>query len=146
MDTCAVLNTGYLLFHLWLKSERPDLVADFVAFDDTNPFEPIKLGGAIQDPAGFEAAEHGQLTAVIYHFTPYVDITGAPITISFALGSDVTVNTIFGLPMLCDLDAIISLCFNSMHSYTLNLVFPSTRAATNFGLPPDCPFDHAATS
>jgi hypothetical protein len=25
MDTCGALNTGYLLFHLWLMSERPDL-------------------------------------------------------------------------------------------------------------------------
>jgi hypothetical protein len=135
MDTCGALNTGYLLFHLWLKSERPDFVADFVSFDDSNPFEPIKLGGAIRDPSDFDATDHGNLTAVIRYYTPYVDLTGSPITISFALGSDVTVNTIFGLPMLCDLDAIISLRANSLHSRALNLDFPITRAAANFGLP-----------
>ena len=41
MDTCGALNTGYLLFHLWLMSERPDLVAEFISFDDSDPFEPI---------------------------------------------------------------------------------------------------------
>ena len=46
MDTCSALNTGYLLFHLWLKSERPDLVAEFVSFDNANPF-----GGAISTRA-----------------------------------------------------------------------------------------------
>ena len=146
MDTCGALNTGYLLFHLWLKSERPDLVADFASFDDSNPFEPIKLGGAIRDPTDFDATDHGNLTAVIRYYTPYIDVSGAPITISFALGPDVTVNTIFGLPMLCDLDAIISLRSNSMHSRTLNLDFPITRAAASFGLPPDCSFDPAAAS
>jgi hypothetical protein len=146
MDTCGALNTGYLLFHLWLKSERPDLVADFVSFDDSNPFEPIKLGGAIRDPSDFDATDHGNLTAVIRYYTPYIDISGSPITISFALGSDVTVNTIFGLPMLCDLDAVISLRSNSMHSRALNIDFPITRAAANFGLPPDCSFDPAAAS
>jgi hypothetical protein len=117
MDACGALNNGYLLFHLWLKSERPDLVTNFVSFDDSNPFEPIKLGGAIRDPSDFDATDHGNLTAVIRYYTPYVDIFGSPtITISFALGSDVTVNTstIFGLTMLCDLDAVISLQSNSM--------------------------------
>ena len=146
MDTCGALNTGYLLFHLWLRSERPDLVAEFVSFDDSNPFEPIKLGGAIRDPSDFDATDHGNLTAVIRYYTPYVDTSGSPITLSFALGSDVTVNTIFGLPMLCDLDSIISLRSNSMHSRTLHRDFPITRAAAAFGLPPNCSFDPADAS
>jgi hypothetical protein len=123
MDTCGALNTGYLLFHLWLKSERPNLVAEFISFHNTNPFEPIKLGGAISNPADFDASDHSSLTAVSCYYTPYTNISGSPITISFALGSDVTVNTIFGLPMLCNLDAIISLRSNSMHSRAMNLDF-----------------------
>jgi hypothetical protein len=75
-----------------------------------------------------------------------MDTEGNPITISFALGPDVTVNTIFGLPMLCDLDSVISLRSNSMHSKALRLDFPITRAAANFGLPPDCHFDPEAAS
>jgi hypothetical protein len=146
MDTCGALNTGYLEFHLWLKSERPDLVAEFISFDDANPFEPIKLGGAIRDPTDFDASTHGNLTAVIRYYTPYTDLSGNPITISFALGSDVTVNTIFGLPMLCDLDVIISLRSNSMHSRALNLDFPITRAEAVFGLPAGCLFDSAASN
>ena len=153
MDTCGALNTGYLTFHLWLMSERPDIVAEFHTFDDSNPFKPVKLGGAIRDPSDFDAADHGNLTAVIRYFTPYTDTTGAPITLSFALGPDVTVNTIFGLPMLCDLDSVISLTANSLQSRALNVDFPITRAAATFGLPPDCTFDptsasrvHASTS
>jgi hypothetical protein len=141
MDTCGALNTGYLLFHLWLMSERPDLVAEFISFDDDNPFEPIKLGGAICDPVDFDSSTHGNLTAVIRYYTPYIDHSGSPITLSFALGADVTVNTIFGLPMLCDLDSIISLRTNSLHSRALSLDFPITRASATFGLPPGCQFD-----
>jgi hypothetical protein len=146
MDTCGALNTGYLPFHLWLKSEQPDIVAEFISFDDTNPFEPIKLGGAIRDPADFVSSNHGNLTAVIRCHTPHVDTTNSPITLSFALGPDVTVNTIFGLPMLCDLDAIISLRSNSMHSRSLNHDFPITRAAAHVGLPPGCLFDPDSAS
>lgn len=146
MDTCGALYTGFLDFHLWLMSERPDLVAEFNSFDDQNPFEPIKLGGAIRDPSEFTATDHGNLTAVIRYFTPYTDTHGSPITLSFALGPDVTVNTIFGLPMLCDLDAVISLRSNLLHSQSLNHDFPITRAAAHCGLPPDCPFDSTAAS
>jgi hypothetical protein len=146
LDTCGALNTGYLLFHLWLMSERPDLVAEFVSFDDSNPFEPIKLGGAICDPADFDSSNHGNLTPVVRYYTPYLDTGGSPITISFALGSDVTVNTIFGLPMLCDLDSVNSLRTNSMHSHVLGIDFPITRAAATFGLPQGCLFDPDSAS
>jgi hypothetical protein len=146
MDTCGALNTGYLPFHLWLMSQRPDIVAEYNSFDDSNPFEPIKLGGAIRDPDNFDATNHGNLIAVIRYFTPYVDTTGNPIQLSFALGNDVTVNTIFGLPMLCDLDSVISLRSNSLHSRSLNLDFPITRAAATFGLPTGCTFDPAASA
>jgi hypothetical protein len=146
MDTCGALNTGYLLFHLWLMSERPDLVAEFILFDDSNPFEPIKFGGAIRDPSDFDAADHGNLTAVIRYYTLYTNVSGSPITLSFGLGSDVTVNAIFGLPMLCALDSIISLNSNSLHSRSLNTEFLITRAAATFGLPPDCSFDPTTSS
>jgi hypothetical protein len=146
MDTCGALNTGYLTFHLWLMSERPDLVVEFLSFDDSNPFEPIKLGGAISDPANFDATDHGNLTAVIRYRTPYIDLSGSPIVLSFALGPDVTVNTIFGLPMLSTLDSVISLNSNSLHSRALNTDFPITRAAAAWGLPPNCTFNPASAS
>jgi hypothetical protein len=146
MDTCGALNTGYLLFHLWLMSERPNLVAEFISFDDANPFKPIKLGGAICDPADFESSTHGNLTPVIRHCTPCIDNSGSPITLSFTLGADVTVNTIFGLPMLCDLDSIISLRTYSLHSRALSIDFPITRASATFGLPPGCQFDAATAA
>ena len=121
-------------------------MAEFISFDDANPFEPVKLGGAISDPANFDASTHGTLTAVIRYYTPYVDTSGTPITIYFALGTDVTVNTIFGLPMLCDLDVIIALRSNSLHARALGLDFPITRSAAHFGLPAGCLFDPAATA
>jgi hypothetical protein len=51
------------------------------------------------------------------------------------------VNTIFGLPMLCDLDCVISLGANSLHSSVLNLTLPISRAAARHGLPAACTFD-----
>jgi hypothetical protein len=98
------------------------------------------------NPADFDSSNHGNLTAVIRYYTPYLDTGGSPITISFALGSDVTVNTIFGIPMLCNLDSVISLCTDSMHSHVLGIDFPITRAAATFGLPHGCLFDPDSAS
>ena len=141
MDTCGALNTGYLLFHQWVMSENPSLVAEYMEFNAKNPFEPVKLGGAIRDPDGFNSDNHGNLTAVIRYWTPYFGTDGVRITISFALGMDVTVNTIFGLPMLTDLGSMISLPANVLHSTYLNKDFPIFRGATSFGLPAGCTFN-----
>jgi hypothetical protein len=126
MDTCGALNTGYLKFHLWLMSEWPDLVAKFISFDNANPFKPI--GGTIRDPSNFTAANHGTLSAVFRYYILYTDISSSPITVSFGLGSDVTVSTIFGLPMRCDFDSVISFNSNSLHR---NLHFTSTLSASS---------------
>ena len=129
-------------------SERPDLVvAEFISLDDGNPFEPIKLGGAIRNPSDFDAADHGTLTALVRYYTLYTNVSGSPITLSFGLGSGVTANTIFGLPMLCDLDSVISLNSNSLHSRSLNIEFRIIRAAATFSLPStNCSFDPATSS
>jgi hypothetical protein len=102
-DSGAALSSGYLPYHLWVMRECPDLVASFELFDDTNPFEPIKLGGAIHSPEDYNELTHGQLTAVICYRTPYSDHEGNPITISFGLGNDMTNNTILGMPLIKDL-------------------------------------------
>ena len=105
-DSGAALSSGYLPYHLWIMRENPDIVASFERFDDSNPFEPIKLGGAIRHPDDYNESMHGQLTAIIRYKTPYVDTAGNPIRISFGLGNDMTVNTILGMPIIKDLGMI----------------------------------------
>jgi hypothetical protein len=102
-DSGAALSSGYLPYHLWIMRENPAIVASFERFDDSNPFEPIKLGGAIRHPDDYNESLHGQLTAIIRYKTPYVDHDGNPIHISFGLGNDMTVNTILGMPIIKDL-------------------------------------------
>ena len=81
-------------------SERLDLVAKFLSFGDSNPLEPMELDGAICEPSDFDSTDHGSVTAVVRYFTPFTDTSGSLITLFFGLGPDVTVNTIFKLPIL----------------------------------------------
>jgi hypothetical protein len=90
----GALSSGYLPYHLWVMREEPDLVASFEKSNDANPFEPIKLGGAIHQPEDYNESQQGRLTAIIRYKTPYVDHDGNSLQISFGLGNAMTVNTI----------------------------------------------------
>jgi hypothetical protein len=109
-------------------SERLDLVAKFLSFGDSNPLEPMELDGAICEPSDFDSTDHGSVTVVVCYFTPFTDTSGSLVTLSFGLGPDVTVSTIFRLPILGDLDSVIwLLSSDSLHSRSpLNLDFPIT--------------------
>jgi hypothetical protein len=105
-DSGAASSSGYLPCHLWIMQENPDIVASFERFDDSNPFEPIKLGGAVRHPDDCNESMHRQFAAVIRCKTPHVDNDGCPIRISFGLGNNMTVNTILGMPIIKDLGMI----------------------------------------
>jgi hypothetical protein len=141
LDTCGSQNTGDLTFHMYLASEQPHIVQELRFFNSSDPFEPIKLEGAITDPAGYDSSQHGLLTAVIRYKTSYSDASGNPILISFALGSDVSTNTIIGLPMLAALELQIDLCKFTAYSPTIRHTFPLSRSAGNLGLPSGTSFD-----
>lgn len=136
-DSGAALSSGYLPYHLWIMREYPDIVASFERFDDTNPFEPIKLGGAIRHPDDYNESLHGQLTAVIRYKTPYVDNDGSPIRISFGLGNDMTVNTILGMPIIKDLGMIPNFRARSVTCEDSAATFEINYQETCCGFPAD---------
>ena len=99
-DTCGSLNTSHLLFHMYVASQYPETVESLRFFNSEDPFEPIKLEGAVLDPSDYDASRHGLLTAVIQYKTPYKTTAGHRISVFIALGTEVSTNTIFGPPTL----------------------------------------------
>jgi hypothetical protein len=143
-DTCAAVCSGNLLFHQWVITTYPDLVHSFEQFDDANPFEPIKLVGAITNPADFDAAAHGQLTAVVRYHLPYTIVpSGESPVLCIALGADVAVNTILGWPVIEDLEIELRIRKEMFYSTTLCTPFTLTREAAPLGLPDGVDFDPA---
>ena len=70
MDTCAAMNTGYLLVHKWLMTKHPHLVAEYIQFDNSCPFEPLQLHCAVVD---LERAEfmYCKLTDIVIYWLSY---------------------------------------------------------------------------
>jgi len=104
-DSCGSLNLGWLPYHLFLMSKCPELVNEFRYYDGYHPFQPIHLSGAVCDP-NQPISDCGKLTALIRYKTDLKEPDGTPITLSFALGPDVSANTIIGLPFLRQLKFI----------------------------------------
>jgi hypothetical protein len=140
-DTCGSLNTGLLVFHVYVASQYPDAVESLRFFDSNDPFEPIKLEGAVSDPSDYDASRHGLLTAVIRYKTPYKTTAGQNVAISIALGTDVSTNTIFGLPTLSAFEFVLDLKTLSAFSPTVMETFQLTRSAGRLGLPASVQFD-----
>ena len=101
-DTGAAMCTGALLYHVeHIINVVPNFVKRYEKFDDVNnPFDPVKLCGAILDTSDYVEAEHGILSAVVEYYTPFTSIDGTPITVTIALGNDMSVDTILGIPFL----------------------------------------------
>ena len=102
-DTGAAINTGYLPYHKKIINECPQIVESYEEFNGSNPFEPIKLVGAITDPDVYDKDQHGVLSAVVRYKTPYFLRSGKAFILCFALGSDMSVNSIFGLPGILEI-------------------------------------------
>jgi hypothetical protein len=136
-DTCGSLNTGHLLFHMFIAAQHPEVVHSLRFFDSEDPFEPIKLEGAVSDPTDYDASRHGLLTAVIQYKTPYTTTKGQCISLLIALGADVSTNTIFGLPTLSAFEFLVDLKTLSAFSPTVqHETFQLTYSAGSLGLQP----------
>jgi hypothetical protein len=140
-DTCGSLNTGYLPFHMYVASQHPDAVESLRFFNSDDPFEPIKLEGAVSDPADYDASQHGLLTAVILYNTPYKTKAGHSISVSIALGTEVSTNTIFGLPTLSAFEFLVDLKTLIAFSPIVKTEFQLTRSPGRLGLPSNAQFD-----
>ena len=75
-DTGAALNTGYLPYHARIIQRHPNIVAKCEYFDGENPFEPIKLCGAITNPSDYDSEKHGVLSTIVEYYTPYKTANG----------------------------------------------------------------------
>ena len=76
------------------------------------------------------------LTAIVRYKTPYVyTTTNQPCFISFGLGDNVTVNSIFGLPQLKLWNADLSFSTNSLLANNIQTQFPLEYSKADTGLP-----------
>ena len=138
------MNTGSLAYHQYIKEVLPAAVASYEEFNGVNPFDPIKLEGALLDPEEYCADKHSILSAVITYHTPLKLSNGEPVTISFALGKDTSIDTIIGIPFIKEMKLELRFDPERYLSHVLKKQFAVNYVETKLTKPPT-PAASAAT-
>ena len=78
------MNIGNTEIHQWIITKFLGTVADYIKYDETNPFQTLQLQVDIQY---FEAkqADTGKLTSLVQYFTAYRYLDGYPALLYFGL-------------------------------------------------------------
>ncbi len=97
------LTTGDILFFAQIAKAYPYTVAVTFSPDD---YSPIVLGGIVQQNG--KSMTTGLLDAFQFHL-PYLTREGSPSTLLLAMGPNVTVNAILGLPFIQKTRMIINM-------------------------------------
>ena len=134
-DSGSAITVGWTPFHLWIFQEHPYLVHSFEKFDDANPFDPIKLHGAISNTASYNEEKYGALNAVIRYFVKPASPDDKPAIVTVALGEDVQVNTILGWPSIEAFGMDLLISQDMISSSVLNNRFKILRRSGHRGFP-----------
>ena len=134
VDSCAAMNTGNLLLHQYIITKHPHTVAEYIQYDDNEPFEPIHLECAVENSEAIEK-ERGKLTAVVRYHTPYTEEDGKPVLLSFGLGAGVAVRSIIGKPTLQKWKCVLDFANNKLMAPGLGRQFQLTYEEARQGLP-----------
>jgi hypothetical protein len=98
-DTCAACNVGYAGHHLPIAERYPELVKSLTYTADK--YSPLTLSGIVH---GDKEKSKNQSSAippiVIKYWMPFLTKEGHKATLKIALGCNVSVHTIIGMPMI----------------------------------------------
>jgi hypothetical protein len=98
-DTCAACNVGYAGHHLPIAERYPELVKSLTYTADK--YSPLTLSGIVHgDKEKVSKQPSAILPIVIEYWMPFLTKEGHKTTLKIALGHQVSVNTIIGMPMI----------------------------------------------
>lgn len=140
IDSCAALSVGNLTVHQYIMHTHPDVVHEYIQFDDPASFEPIRLSVATTPDKPADLHVRGALTAIVRYKTG-ITFDGKPFILSIALGSSVAVNTIIGIPDLKLLGGILDFVDNILILKSAKIKFLLHGGRADGGLPSSITFD-----
>ena len=103
----------------------------------------VKLVEALDLDTNQQPVEHGNMTAVIRYHTPYLVNKRDPLSLSFALGNDVSLRCVLGLPTLFAIEGSINLVKGEISCSDIDRVFALSLEPPGKGLPDGVVFDNS---
>ena len=135
VDTGAAMNSGHLDYHLWVMSQYSEMVAEFLQCGKNTNCDVVQLLATLDLNLGQLPNNHGQMTAVIRYYTPYLVNNKDPLILSFALGNDMCLCSVLGLPTPLSMGVTIDLLLDTLSCSELNYNFQLIFDPPGKGLP-----------
>jgi hypothetical protein len=118
-DTCAACNVGFAGHHLPIAERYPELVKSVTYTADK--YSPLTLSGIVHGEKGKSTKQPSAiLPIVIEYWMPFLTKEGHKTTLKIALGNEVSVNTIIGMPMIRPAKLSLDLVDNVVESGILD--------------------------
>ena len=89
-------------------TKHPSLVAEFIPYDNVDPFDNIIHQCAHTDLVKSEN-NNGKLTSIVSYWTQYTFTDGNPVILLFGIVDGVTVRSIIKFPTICQWGCMIDL-------------------------------------
>ena len=109
LDTGVAMNSGNLTYHLWVMSQCPEMVGEFIQCGDCTRYDVVQRLATLNLDSTHQPLDHEKMTAVIRYMTRYLVNKRDPLFIYFVLGNDVSLRYLLGLPTLLALGGLINL-------------------------------------
>ena len=131
-DSGSSITLGNFSKHLATARQLPEIVHSLELFNDSNPFDPLKLRGAIDSPSDCDPGRHGSLEGIIRCHVPSSD-PSTTLILAVALGRDVNIGTLLGWPAFQHLELDLLTSKDCWHSNAMAKRFPILRRSTRSG-------------
>ena len=118
-DTGGALNTCNLTYHKFIKDKIPGAVKRYEELNGSDAFDPIKPSGSLLEPCDYDVDNYGLLSAVVTYYTPFKSVSGDTTSLALALGCDMPVDTIIGLPFIKEMKLELKFIPEMFLSHTL---------------------------
>ena len=116
---------------------------EFIQYGDGTGYNAVQLLAALNLVSSDQLLDHGKMTSVIRYKTPYLINKCDPLFIYLALGNDVFLRCVFGLPTLLAVGELIDLVKGGLICSEINQTFPLTLDPSGKGLPEGIVFDNS---
>ena len=100
LDTGVAMNSSNLNCHLWVVSQCPEMIGEYIQCGANTGYDVVQLMAALGLDTKKQPLDHGKMTIVIRYRTPYLVNNQDSLFFSFALGNDVSFRCVVRLPTL----------------------------------------------
>ena len=124
VDTGAVINTGNKTYHQWFMSQCPSMIDEYIECGSNTDYNVVQILAALDLKGTSQPVDNGSMTAVIRYETPCLIHNTDPFILSFALGTDVALRSVLGIPCLLFMGVVVDLENGQLDCKELNSMFP----------------------